>query len=221
MADDHYDEKYTKPALRREIKEELMQSDKGGAPGEWSARKSQLLAQEYERRGGGYKGEKDERQRSLEDWTDQDWQAQDGSADARRGGTTKRYLPEDAWALLPERARRKAEETKRDADDAGEQHADWPEAVHRVMAELGHADGPGLTKEMLYDRARELDVVGRSDMTKDELKGAILEAYRSRGAGLAQKTKEELYDEAQDLDVEGRSDMTKDELVDAIRQARS
>ncbi len=32
-----------------------MQSDKGGKPGEWSARKSQLLVQEYEKQGGGNK----------------------------------------------------------------------------------------------------------------------------------------------------------------------
>ena len=32
-------DKYTDPKLRDEVKEELMQSDKGGAPGQWSARK--------------------------------------------------------------------------------------------------------------------------------------------------------------------------------------
>lgn len=32
-------DKYTDPKLRDEIKEELKQSDKGGAPGQWSARK--------------------------------------------------------------------------------------------------------------------------------------------------------------------------------------
>lgn len=33
-------DKYTDPELRDEIKEELKQSDKGGAPGQWSARKA-------------------------------------------------------------------------------------------------------------------------------------------------------------------------------------
>ncbi len=32
-------DKYSDPKLRDEIKEELMQSDKGGKPGQWSARK--------------------------------------------------------------------------------------------------------------------------------------------------------------------------------------
>jgi hypothetical protein len=32
-------EKYTDPELREEIKEELKAGDKGGQPGQWSARK--------------------------------------------------------------------------------------------------------------------------------------------------------------------------------------
>lgn len=32
-------QKYTDPKLRDQVKEELKQSDKGGAPGQWSARK--------------------------------------------------------------------------------------------------------------------------------------------------------------------------------------
>lgn len=33
------DDKYTDPELRNEVKEEIQASDKGGAPGQWSARK--------------------------------------------------------------------------------------------------------------------------------------------------------------------------------------
>ena len=32
-------QKYSDPKLREEVKEEIKQSDKGGAPGQWSARK--------------------------------------------------------------------------------------------------------------------------------------------------------------------------------------
>jgi hypothetical protein len=46
---------YTKPTLRKRIFERIKAGDKGGAPGQWSARKSQLLATEYKRAGGGYK----------------------------------------------------------------------------------------------------------------------------------------------------------------------
>jgi hypothetical protein len=46
---------YTKPTLRKRIFERIKAGDKGGAPGQWSARKAQLLATEYKRAGGGYK----------------------------------------------------------------------------------------------------------------------------------------------------------------------
>lgn len=46
---------YTKPTLRKRIFQQIKAGDKGGAPGQWSARKSQMLAKEYKARGGGYK----------------------------------------------------------------------------------------------------------------------------------------------------------------------
>jgi len=45
---------YTHPELREHLKQEIKAGDNGGPPGQWSARKSQLLVQEYEQRGGGY-----------------------------------------------------------------------------------------------------------------------------------------------------------------------
>jgi len=46
---------YTKPTLRKQIFERIKAGDNGGAPGQWSARKAQLLAVEYKKAGGGYK----------------------------------------------------------------------------------------------------------------------------------------------------------------------
>jgi len=46
---------YTKPTLRKRIFDRILKGDKGGRPGQWSARKAQLLAREYEKAGGGYK----------------------------------------------------------------------------------------------------------------------------------------------------------------------
>ena len=57
------DNKYTKPELRERIKDRIMASSKGGKPGQWSARRSQLLVQEYEKAGGGYQGGKGEKQK--------------------------------------------------------------------------------------------------------------------------------------------------------------
>lgn len=45
---------YTKPQLRKQLFEKIKAGDKGGDPGEWSARKAQLLAVEYKKKGGGY-----------------------------------------------------------------------------------------------------------------------------------------------------------------------
>ena len=64
-----WDRKYTDPELRLRLKDEVVAGDKGGKPGQWSARKAQLLAHEYEAEGGGYKGGKSRTQRHLQEWT--------------------------------------------------------------------------------------------------------------------------------------------------------
>ena len=46
---------YTKPTLRKQLFERIKAGSKGGSPGQWSARKAQLLAVEYKKAGGGYK----------------------------------------------------------------------------------------------------------------------------------------------------------------------
>jgi len=46
---------YTKPGMRKRLFEKIKAGSRGGDPGEWSARKAQLLALEYKKKGGGYK----------------------------------------------------------------------------------------------------------------------------------------------------------------------
>ena len=46
---------YTKPGMRKSLFESIKAGGKGGAPGQWSARKSQMLAREYKAKGGGYR----------------------------------------------------------------------------------------------------------------------------------------------------------------------
>ena len=46
---------YTKPGMRKSLFEKIKAGGKGGAPGQWSARKSQMLAKEYKAKGGGYR----------------------------------------------------------------------------------------------------------------------------------------------------------------------
>ena len=45
---------YTKPEMRKALFKQIKAGTKGGDPGEWSARKAQLLATEYKKKGGGY-----------------------------------------------------------------------------------------------------------------------------------------------------------------------
>ena len=177
---DHYDEKYTKPDLRRQIKEEIMASDKGGQPGQWSARKSQLLVHEYEKQGGDYKkSEKDEAAKSLEEWSEQDWQTEVGDDRARQGKVTKRYLPKAVWDSLSESEKREAERIKEAASRQGVQHVEWTPAIQKAMQKMEQEDaahddsGHEQTQHELYEKAKQLRISGRSKMNRSELLEAI------------------------------------------------
>ena len=47
---------YTKPTMRKRIFNRIKAGGKGGAPGQWSARKAQMMAKAYKKAGGGYRG---------------------------------------------------------------------------------------------------------------------------------------------------------------------
>lgn len=96
------------------MKKEIQESDKGGAPGQWSARKAQFMAQEYKKRGGGYNddGNKDESQKNLSKWGEE-WQTKEGSANAKQAdGSRKRYLPKKAWENMSEEEKKKTDVQK-------------------------------------------------------------------------------------------------------------
>ncbi|WP_369138665.1 hypothetical protein [Modestobacter versicolor] len=163
-ADDYTDD-YTDPELRARLKEELKAGDRGGRPGQWSARKSQLLVAEYERHGGGYRheGERTASQQHLQQWTDQDWHTADGGTDARDGDSTARYLPDAAWQLLSPAEQRATERAKRDAEG---QHAANTDAARRARAAAELVDLPaaearervaGMHGEDQLDRARRAE----------------------------------------------------------------
>lgn len=46
---------YTKPSMRKRLFNSIKAGGKGGKPGQWSARKAQMLAKRYKESGGGYK----------------------------------------------------------------------------------------------------------------------------------------------------------------------
>lgn len=84
---------YTKPELREKIKKKVVAGSKGGRPGQWSARKAQLVTNEYKVEGGGFKHARSKAQKSLKSWGDEKWHTSDGKK-ATRGKTTHRYLPD-------------------------------------------------------------------------------------------------------------------------------
>ena len=47
---------YTKPTMRKALFNRIKAGGKGGRPGQWSARKAQMLAKRYKAAGGGYRG---------------------------------------------------------------------------------------------------------------------------------------------------------------------
>ena len=152
---------YTDPELRQRLKEEITQGDKGGKPGQWSARKAQLLAHEYEKAGGGYSGPKDGRQKHLEDWSKEDWQTADGKKEARSRAGTDRYLPKEAWDQLSDEEKNATRKAKQDAD---EQHVPNTEAAKDARKGASHPI-PG------YDDLTAKDLLTKlSDLSPAKLK---------------------------------------------------
>ncbi len=111
---------YTKPELRDRVKKKIVDSDKGGNPGQWSARKAQLVTQEYEKEGGDYKKPRSESQKSLKQWGDEKWTTSDHKQARRAGGTT-RYLPEKAWDELSDEEKASTNKKKEEASRKGKQ----------------------------------------------------------------------------------------------------
>ena len=92
MAQD--DSKYTKPGLRESIKKRITAGSKGGKPGQWSARKAQMVAAEYKKKGGGYKGGEGKKQKSLKKWGKEDWQTKDQYEKGKKAATVAKKVKE-------------------------------------------------------------------------------------------------------------------------------
>lgn len=73
------------PKLWEKVKKEVTDGDKGGHPGQWSARKAQMAVQEYKKQGGDYEGG-DKEETSLSKWTKEHnaKESDDSNGDASR-----------------------------------------------------------------------------------------------------------------------------------------
>ena len=112
-----------------------MGSSKGGKPGEWSARKSQLLVQEYEKAGGGYTGGKTKAQKSLSKWTGEEWGTKSGKPSTQGPKATgERYLPKAAREALSPQEYAATTRAKREATKAGKQVSKQPKKIAKKTA---------------------------------------------------------------------------------------
>jgi hypothetical protein len=111
---------YAKPELREKIKTKVMAGNKGGRPGQWSARKAQLVTNEYKSEGGGFKQPRNAAQKSLKKWGDEKWHTSDDKKETR-SKSTHRYLPEKAWKELSPSERKATDRKKVLASRRGKQ----------------------------------------------------------------------------------------------------
>lgn len=155
----------TDPALWEKVKKEVTAGAKGGAKGEWSARKAQMAVAEYKKRGGGYAGKKDPHN-SLFEWTEEDWGTKSGK---KSGDTHERYLPKKAREALSDEEYRRTTAKKRADTKKGKQFSAQP----RDVADKAKPYRDHRTKADLYAEAKKRDVPGRSTMTKDQLAKAL------------------------------------------------
>ncbi|WP_174293224.1 hypothetical protein [Sphingomonas bacterium] len=153
------------PKLWERIKQEVTAGDKGGAKGEWSARKAQMAVAEYKKRGGGYEGGKDPHN-SLHEWSDEQWGTKSGKPS---GETHERYLPKQARAALSDEEYQRTTAAKQADTRKGKQFSAQPKDVAaKTRAARDHR-----TKAELYAEAKKRKVAGRSTMSKDQLVSAL------------------------------------------------
>jgi len=126
---------YTKPGLRERLKNQIMAGSKGGKPGQWSARKAQLLAQAYKKSGGGYSGSKTSSQKSLSKWTKEEWGTKSGKPSTQGAKATgERYLPKKARQALTSEEYARTSAAKRAGTRQGKQFVKQPKSIAKKTA---------------------------------------------------------------------------------------
>lgn len=112
-----------------------MAGSKGGKPGQWSARKAQLVAQAYEKAGGGYAGSKTTKQKSLSKWTKEDWGTKSGKPSTQGPKATgERYLPKKARQALSASEYAATTRAKREGMRQGKQFVRQPKPIAKKTA---------------------------------------------------------------------------------------
>lgn len=112
-----------------------MAGSKGGKPGQWSARKAQLLAQQYKKAGGSYSGPKTKKQKSLSKWTKEEWGTKSGKPSTQGPKATgERYLPKKALSSLSAKEYASTTRAKREGMKKGKQFVKQPKKIAKKTA---------------------------------------------------------------------------------------
>jgi hypothetical protein len=168
----------TDPALWEKVKDKVTQGDRGGRPGQWSARKAQLAVHLYKQQGGGYAGPKDPGNH-LRKWTKEDW----GTASGEKSSVTgERYLPKRTRAHLSKAEYAKTTAKKKADTSKGRQFSAQPKAIGKktardrrpaVGSKSNESEFGFLTRVDLVRRAADAGIAGRSRMSKAQLLNAL------------------------------------------------
>lgn len=128
------------PELWEHVKATVKAGNKGGKPGQWSARKAQLSVMLYKRAGGGYIGPRDPNN-SLTRWTEQDWTTKSGRPSLETG---ERYLPRAAIEALSASEYAETTQRKRAGLRRGEQFTPQPAEIAAKVAPYRENDGDSM-----------------------------------------------------------------------------
>ncbi len=161
----------TDPKLWDKVKTKVQKGDKGGKPGQWSARKAQLAVHDYKEAGGDYVGPKST-DNHLAQWTHEEWGTKSGGKSEETG---ERYLPKQARAALSDDEYRRTSAKKRSDTRRGKQ---FSQQLADVAAKTAHVRLETLTVAALRKRAASAGIEGRSKMDKAGLLRALEHAER-------------------------------------------
>lgn len=175
------DDRYTDPDLRRRLKDEIQAGDRGGKQGQWSARKAQLLVQEYEKAGGGYTtDERDDRAKHLRAWGEQEWHTAGGGAGARGEDGTSRYLPDVAWKLLTRAEREATDSKKQEGDEQFVANTDAAKEARRAAELLTMTAADAVKAVRGMDGASQLRRAKKAEVQHGRGRKTVLAAIEQR-----------------------------------------
>ncbi|KQS69669.1 hypothetical protein ASG32_09590 [Methylobacterium sp. Leaf361] len=190
--------KKTDPKLWDKVKTQVTKSEKGGKPGQWSARKAQIATAEYKKEGGGYAGKKSA-DNHLQQWTDEEWGTKSGK---ESGKTGERYLPKKARESLTDTEYAASTAKKRADTRKGKQFSKQPKAAAEKAA-AAREDG------------KSTKASGKGK-TSGKTTGKSAAKASGKASGKVETTKAALMRKARAQNVPGRSRMSKAQLEHAV-----